>query len=165
MLLQGAGKPGGTLPPPGFAPPIWEELVKQWEKIEPPQETVTLGPATVILGHDDDEALDDALGDKNAVEDHEFGWDNEHPRREVEVKPFRIEWRPVSNGEFYKFWSGEGKDMVKFPASWIMEGNRVMVGASPECTTTGAHVRLIGPHFVWSGGHGGRERLARHDVL
>ena len=74
--------------------------------------------------HDDFEAEDQ---DTHAIEGYEFGWDNEHPRREVEVRAFRIEWRPVSNGEFYKFWRSEGKGQVKLPASWIIEGDEMKV--------------------------------------
>jgi len=92
MLLQRAG--AGTLPPPGFAIPEWTSLASYWDSLPVPEEsTATLGPAKVILGHDDLESEDEVASD---VETHEFGWDNEHPRREIEVPKFRIEWRPVS---------------------------------------------------------------------
>jgi len=127
MLLQGAGKEGGTLPPSGFAPPPWEALAEQWNSAPLPSEsTVLLGPETVVLGHDDFEA-EDAIQDNGEdmetntakVKEHEFGWDNEHPKREVEVGQFKISWRPVTNGEFYAFWKGEGREMVKIPDSWV----------------------------------------------
>lgn len=114
MLLQRAGT--GTIPPSGFLPPAWDVLAKTWDAAPAPAApTVTLGPATITLGHDDDEA-DDASTD---VDGHEFGWDNEHPRREVHVGQFKIEWRPVTNGEFYEFYHGAGKGKVQYPASWI----------------------------------------------
>lgn len=116
MLLQRAGT--GTIPPKGFIRPAWDVLAKSWDSVpQPSSPTVTLGPATVTLGHDDDEA-DDASTD---VAGHEFGWDNEHPKRDVQVGAFRIEWRPVTNGEFYDFYQNGGKDMdnVKYPGSWI----------------------------------------------
>ncbi|KAJ7080553.1 hypothetical protein C8R44DRAFT_653560 [Mycena epipterygia] len=114
MLIQRAGS--GTLPPPGFAPPPWASLAETWNSApEPVSATVTLGPATVTLGHDDNEAEDDAAGD---VAGHEFGWDNEHPKREVHVEEFRIEWRPVTNGQFFKYYVSQG-GKVAVPASWV----------------------------------------------
>jgi len=114
MLLQRAGT--GTLPPTGFSPPAWSVLAEAWDNIpQPKNATVTLGPATLSLGHDDDEA-DDA---STEVAGHAFGWDNEHPKRDVHVGQFKIEWRPVTNGEFYEYYKGKGKDVAKYPASWI----------------------------------------------
>ncbi len=114
MLLQRAGT--GTIPPPGFIRPQWEILASLWDSSPTPSiSSVKLGPATISLGHDDDEA-DDGSTD---VVGHDFGWDNEHPKREVHVKEFRIEWRPVTNGQFYEFYKGQGQGLVKFPASWI----------------------------------------------
>ncbi|KAF7349800.1 DUF323 domain-containing protein [Mycena venus] len=75
-LLQRAGT--GTIPPPGFTPPSWESLAETWNSAsEPDSESsaVTLGPTTITLGHDDNEADDALAGD---VAGHEFGWDNEH---------------------------------------------------------------------------------------
>ena len=131
MLLQRAGLPGGTRPPSGFFTPDWEALAAGWDNIpKPVSPTVTLGPATVTLGHDDIEAEDYDEVKTLDVNTHEFGWDNEHPKREVEVNEFKIEWRPVSNGEFYEFWKGDGKGKVKLPASWIeIDG---VIQASPH---------------------------------
>ncbi|PCH40324.1 DUF323 domain-containing protein [Wolfiporia cocos MD-104 SS10] len=114
MLLQRAGT--GTIPPAGFSPPQWPVLAKAWDNAAQPKvETVTLGPDTVTLGHDDNEADDDSLD----VAAHDFGWDNEHPRRRVYVPQFKIAMRPVTNGQFYDFFAGEGKGVVKYPASWV----------------------------------------------
>ncbi|RDB14613.1 Ergothioneine biosynthesis protein 1 [Hypsizygus marmoreus] len=127
MLLQRAGT--GTLPPPGFTVPPWDSLAKSWDVAPKPKtETVVLGPASVVLGHDDDEAMDKDPHVEMDVDGHEFGWDNEHPRREVNVNTFKISWRPVTNGEFWEFWTGEGKGKVQFPASWVQEkGGEVKV--------------------------------------
>jgi formylglycine-generating enzyme required for sulfatase activity len=126
MLLQRAGT--GTIPPPGFAIPHWNSLKAYWDLLPPPQsETVTLGPATVTLGHDDSEIGDES--DTN-FENHEFGWDNEHPQRNVEVGQFKISWRPVTNGELYGFYVGQGKDKIKLPATWVMEGDDIKVSCS-----------------------------------
>ena len=117
MLLQRAGT--GTIPPEGFIPPAWDILAESWDTApKPSSTTVTLGPTTNTMGHDDEEA-NDASTD---VDGYEFGWDNEHPRRDVHVGAFRIEWRPVTNGEFHEFYfNAGGKDMknVHYPASWI----------------------------------------------
>lgn len=116
MLLQRAGT--GTIPPTGFVAPVWDVLEESWNAHpEPASEAVTLGPAEITLGHDDDEADDDSTD----VLGHSFGWDNEHPERKVQVGKFKIEWRPVTNGQFYDFYMREGKDMpkVQFPKSWV----------------------------------------------
>jgi len=124
MLLQRAGR--GTLPPHGFMRPNWEILARQWAATPPPvSQTVVLGPAVISLGHDDREDGDSQL--LTAESTHEFGWDNENPQREVIVKQFRIEWRPVTNIEFFRFFIGEGKDKVEFPASWEMDGHDILV--------------------------------------
>ena len=129
MLLQRAGT--GTIPPSGFIPPAWDILAASWDAAPlPASRTVTLGPATVTLGHDDSEDADEEEnGEEEDVNEHEFGWDNEHPSREVHVGAFRIEWRPVTNGEFWTFWQeqrqavptkkdDDGKGLT-FPASWV----------------------------------------------
>ncbi|EJD05995.1 DUF323 domain-containing protein [Fomitiporia mediterranea MF3/22] len=128
MLLQGAGKPGGTLPPPGFTVPHWDALAEQWSSTPSPAEpTVTLGSAEITLGHDDPEELDEHPAFRANLDNVEFGWDNEHPKREVHVDEFRIEWRPVSNGEFYEFYEHGGKDLVMLPASWVEIDGEVQV--------------------------------------
>ncbi|KAJ7755089.1 hypothetical protein B0H14DRAFT_2978755 [Mycena olivaceomarginata] len=115
MLVQRAGT--GTLPPPGFTPPPWASLAESWDSApEPAESAVTIGPTTITLGHDDTEAEDEALA--TDVAGHEFGWDNEHPKREVHVNEFRIEWRPVTNGQFFKYYVQEDGG-VAIPASWV----------------------------------------------
>ncbi|KAJ7078568.1 DUF323 domain-containing protein [Mycena belliarum] len=117
MLLQRAGS--GTLPPPGFAPPAWASLAETWDAApQPVSAAITLGPATITLGHDDNEAEDEVPGKDTDVMGHEFGWDNEHPKREVQVDEFRIEWRPVTNGQFFEYRVSQGADVVPLPASW-----------------------------------------------
>jgi L-histidine Nalpha-methyltransferase / hercynylcysteine S-oxide synthase len=121
MLIQRAGT--GTLPPPGFTVPPFELLTRRWNDpaISPlPTSTSTvIGPTTITMGHDDSEADDDKIG---VEPDHEFGWDNENPTRSVDVGKVRLEWRPVTNGEFLAFWK-EPKSGVGMPGSWIKEDN------------------------------------------
>ena len=123
MLLQRTGT--GTIPPSvgGFATPCWESLAEAWDASpDPSSATVALGPTTVELGHDDF-ATDDVSLD---VRDHEFGWDNEHPRCKVEVGAYCIEWRPATNGRFYDYWK-EGEGRVSMPKSWVNQNGHVMV--------------------------------------
>ncbi|KAF9483484.1 hypothetical protein BDN70DRAFT_873769 [Pholiota conissans] len=116
MLLQRAGT--GTIPPPNFIPPNWTSFAVAWNQCElPTSSTVILGPATVTLGHDDNEN-DDATS-KEDVRFHEFGWDNEHPKRAVCLKEFKIEWRPVTNGDLYQYYANGGKERMELPASWV----------------------------------------------
>ena len=119
MLIQRAGT--GTLPPPGFSVPSWSELSSQWDLTPlPPTPTVSLGGCTLVMGHDDTES-DDLLPETAArIEGHNFGWDNESPRREVYVHPFKAEWRPITNGEFLAFYlSQSGK--IPMPPSWVQD--------------------------------------------
>jgi L-histidine Nalpha-methyltransferase / hercynylcysteine S-oxide synthase len=118
MLLQRAGS--GTLPPPGFTAPPWSSLAATWDSAPlPKSETVTLGPGTVTIGHDDFEADDFDSATASDVAGHEFGWDNEHPKREVHVDKFTIDWRPVTNEQFREFYVGVGKEKVQLPTSWV----------------------------------------------
>ncbi|PSR72602.1 hypothetical protein PHLCEN_2v11526 [Hermanssonia centrifuga] len=125
MLIQRAGT--GTLPPPGFAAPAWAHLSTQWDTIPAPTtSSVTLGPCTLEMGHDDQEPQDLLSEFEGDVAGHEFGWDNESPKRSVVVGKFRVEWRPISNGEFLAFWKKmDGK--VDMPASWVEEEREMKV--------------------------------------
>ncbi|ESK95188.1 duf323 domain-containing protein [Moniliophthora roreri MCA 2997] len=129
MLLQRSGT--GTIPPPGFAIPNWESLAQTWDALPLPQEsTVKLGPATVIIGHDDADYEDKLPEKAKDVVNHEYGWDNEHPKRQVNVGEFRIESRPVTNGQFYAAYKEDHeKDTkrFKFPSSWIEQNGEIMV--------------------------------------
>jgi L-histidine Nalpha-methyltransferase / hercynylcysteine S-oxide synthase len=132
MLIQRAGT--GTIPPSvgGFASPCWESLAEVWNaNPDPSSVTVTLGPASVELGINDFEAEDDSLD----VKDHEFGWDNEHPKHKVDVGEFRVEWRPITNGRFFEYWKAAEaaeKGKVPMPKSWVMQNGNVMVSYLPK---------------------------------
>lgn len=121
MLIQRAGT--GTLPPPGFAPPPWDALVAAWDASvrSPYTPTVTLGPATITLGHNDCEGddLDPAMA--HDVAGHTFGWDNESPQRAVTVGCVRMAWQPITNAEYLAFWkkAERDEDGAEFPASWV----------------------------------------------
>lgn len=165
MLIQRAGT--GTIPPStgGFSTPCWESLAEVWDATPGlSNATVTLGPATVELGHDDFEAEDESLD----VRDHELGWDNEHPKRKVDVGEFRIEWRPITNGQFYEYWkTSEGK--IPIPKSWVMSNGDVMVSNLLKRVSTGvASLNTfceLGPHSLWTGPDENRPPLACHHRL
>lgn len=124
MLLQRAGT--GTVPPPGFRKPNWSSLAISWnEKENFISDAVTLGPDTILLGRDDDEGSD--VTSQDDVLSHEFGWDNEHPKQAVHVDAFKIEWRPVTNGELYRYYSSGGKGQMTLPASWVEDGGETKV--------------------------------------
>ncbi|KAJ3565282.1 hypothetical protein NP233_g7732 [Leucocoprinus birnbaumii] len=126
MLLQRAGT--GTVPPPDFMKPDWSSLAAAWNAAPKLSHgTVTLGPESVTIGHDDVEAEDARVVEVTLPDDHEYGWDNENPKRVVEVQQFEISWRPVTNGEFYEFYLGRGKDKIELPASWVVEDGEVKV--------------------------------------
>lgn len=145
MLIQRAGT--GTLPPPGFATPPWAHLSAQWDATPPPiTEAVTLGPCTLTIGHDDRESDDQLPENEHDVVGHTFGWDNESPRREVEVGKFKIEWRPVSNGEFFAFWKRMA-GAIALPPSWVQDGEDFKV---PMLA------------FSWSGLHSSALRFAHY---
>ena len=99
MLVQRAGS--GTLPPTGFITPSWTSLAEGWNT------SPVFQSKTVTLGHDDDEADDDDT--RFRLEGHEIGWDDEHPKRQVDIRRF-IEWRPVTNSEFTNYTLGPGAD-------------------------------------------------------
>lgn len=128
MLIQRGGE--GTLPPPGFTSPPWAALALQWNSIAPASSVAVLIPGTTItLGHNDSEADDfDADSGKSNlhVKGHTFGWDNESPARIVAVRPFKAEWRCITNGEFLQYWR-EGKGRVVLPASWVADGDEIKV--------------------------------------
>lgn len=137
MLIQSASTVPGTLPPPGFTTPLWTALASQWKQMTPQLTscTTTLGPVTVVLGHDDSEADDfrpELMYDD--VNGHAFGWDNESPQRAVQVGKFSVEWRPVSNWEFYEFWKGGGAKAVDMPKSWVCVEGDIMVRRDFICT-------------------------------
>ena len=126
MLIQRAGT--GTLPPPGFTVPPWEALAEQWNATTrpPTTPTVTLGPTTVVLGHQDCEGDDLKSGITEMVDGHEFGWDNESPARAVEVKQVKMEWRPITNAEYFAFFQDHKE--VGLPPSWV-ESDEGMKGS------------------------------------
>ncbi|TFK23689.1 DUF323 domain-containing protein [Coprinopsis marcescibilis] len=118
MLIQRAGT--GTLPPRGFRSPEWTILSKQWNQISPPSSCMAqLGPAQLMMGHDDSEADDKLPHNPADIVDHNFGWDNESPARVVEVGRFNVDWRPITNSEYESFCKETRRS--ELPKSWVRE--------------------------------------------
>ncbi|CAG8475294.1 11925_t:CDS:2 [Funneliformis caledonium] len=104
MLIQWKN----TVPPKGVVIPRWKASLDPVPKAN----LITIPAQTITLGHDDNESADDT--DPLSLP---FGWDNERPSRQVTVKSFRIQSRPITNGEYLDFME---KTINKgYPASWI----------------------------------------------
>ena len=78
----------------------------------------------MTIGIDDNENEDSDPVKSLEVNGHVFGWDNESPKQGVVVEAFRIEWRPVTNGEFFEFYknatqAAKSKSKLTFPTSWV----------------------------------------------
>ncbi|KAG0240697.1 hypothetical protein BGW41_006694 [Actinomortierella wolfii] len=129
MLVQSPN----TMPPPSIHAP-WMSESDSKKSIDSVQ---GLAPATWIdimpseldsemltLGHDDDEDRD--LSSSKDDLTSPLGWDNENPRIQLAgpslPKPYRIQSRQVTNGEYLQYARAVGilKDKSKVPASWIL---------------------------------------------
>jgi len=86
--------------------------------------TLLLKAGTLSVGHDDLEAEDGDSTDCDWKETHEFGWDNESPKRDVQLGSVRVEVRPVTNGEYRVWWETSGRAM---PTSWVLVEGEVQV--------------------------------------
>lgn len=131
MLIQKAeSNCSGTLPPPGIHTPVWGELVRQWSAIPlPVHVSVELGPEVISVGRDDCELDDYTAGEALDVKSHDFGWDNENPRRQVEVGKFKVDFRPITVNDFYNFWVGGTDEKVSsiLPANWVDDAGEIKV--------------------------------------
>ncbi|KAI8883365.1 hypothetical protein K501DRAFT_249721 [Backusella circina FSU 941] len=124
-----------VLPPAGVSEPSWKQMpyVSMTDDailLDAPM--VELADGNVVLGHQDSENADLTRSDASSIE---FGWDNEHPQRQVHVASFKIQSRPVTNGEYYKYY--KSTPQCKMPASWCLkDGNddiyvRTLFGPCP----------------------------------
>ncbi|KAL7749401.1 hypothetical protein RI367_005272 [Sorochytrium milnesiophthora] len=86
---------------------------------------ISVPAQTIHVGMDDPEA-DDLDEDKPLPA--QFGWDNEKPRRAVDVPAFHIQSRPVTVGEYHQFlrcMEEERKQCTAelMPGSWTEDGD------------------------------------------
>ncbi len=66
-----------------------------------------------------------------------FGWDNEHPKRVTFVSPFELQSRPVTNGEYWRFWKNSDhrkKDLL--PAAWNLDNDDNINNVLPKVKTS-----------------------------
>jgi L-histidine Nalpha-methyltransferase / hercynylcysteine S-oxide synthase len=155
MLLQSSL----SLPPPGFSTPQWSSLSEQWNAEFSPSKLITFTePTTVILGHDDKES-DDHLFESDEWRTHEFGWDCEHGKQTVVIKPFKIESLPVTNLEYLSYM--KSNQITAIPASWVSSDGssyfiRTLYGSVPF--SIGQHWPLMASgemleaYAKWKGG-------------
>ncbi|CEL52053.1 Meiotically up-regulated gene 158 protein OS=Schizosaccharomyces pombe (strain 972 / ATCC 24843) GN=mug158 PE=1 SV=4 [Rhizoctonia solani AG-1 IB] len=128
MLIQRAGS--GTIPPATIVPD-WKTLAKDWDaEFSATSNAPTLlrvGPTDVTVGHDDFES-EDASASEEWQSSHEFGWDNEHPKRTVSIGGVDISNRPITNSDYFAFLSKESRLEEKdLPASWIRVNDEIRV--------------------------------------
>lgn len=105
---------------PGAAPD-WEVLKSTWTMDT--NKVIDVPARKITLGHDDPEQDDDKSGKDWSA--HEFGWDEESPSYTVDVKSFKADALPITNGEYLAFLNSTAED--KIPASWIKVDDKIMI--------------------------------------
>jgi len=138
MLIQRAGYPDGTLPPRGFAPPAWmtgsvsiaTPLIPDASNASRRphrKDLLLLNDQVFTIGHDDFEAEDAETPLPGTAmmmtKEYRFGWDNEHPRRQVSIdRPVLVEKLCVTNAEYLSYFRASLKKSqnLEVPASWVV---------------------------------------------
>ena len=114
--------PGKLQCPPGFATPDWVYLSAQWdaevaaEQRDTRSQVIKFEASDIDVGHDDFEHLDAQTAYDAG---HEFGWDNESPKRKVQVDSFHISLLPISNADYLRFFEESGRPDKLLPGSWV----------------------------------------------
>ena len=103
MLLQSER----TLPPPGPIPDF-RALAQAARENTIPNEWITIPATTIVIGMDDP--------DTDLEPGRYFGWDNEKPRREIQVPSFEAKARPLTIEDYARYLYESGLQTV--PASW-----------------------------------------------
>lgn len=106
MLLQ---SPKAN-PPPGIPKPDFEKLQAEAELNSVPNQWFRIPKQEVRMGLHDPE--------NDIGPDRYFGWDNEKPRRKVNVEAFKAQGRPISNGEYANYLRDTHSNTI--PASWTI---------------------------------------------
>jgi len=104
------------------ATPDWEVLKNTWTIDK--QKIIEVAGGEITMGHDDPEQEDDKDKSKDWSQ-HEFGWDQESPSHTVEVKPFKVNALPITNGEYAKYLESTNTEQI--PASWIKHNGKTMI--------------------------------------
>ena len=103
MLLQS----DRTRPPPGVTPDF-EALARQAATQSVPNSWFKIPTQRITLG------LDDPENDLGPI--RYYGWDNEKPRRQVDVPAFEAKARPITTEDYARYLEQTQKDSL--PASW-----------------------------------------------
>lgn len=112
-----------TRPPTATSTPEWATLAKLWaqDAAANPNKVLTMAEGVVELGHDDLEAEDAKFTDHNGWENHELGWDNEHPKVATRVGGFKVDSLVISNNDYLAYLKASNADFTNteaMPASW-----------------------------------------------
>ncbi|GAA6017455.1 hypothetical protein JCM10207_008231 [Rhodosporidiobolus poonsookiae] len=122
--------------PPGTAIPDFPSLARATDRLlasipaEERNPVLSFPAQKVVMGHDDSDREDESTPFDLK---HELGWDCEHPRRELKVAAFKIDAKPVTNGEYLDWLVGSGKigaeEREKLtPSSWAVGEEGVEAG-------------------------------------
>ena len=139
MLLQS----DKTIPPPGVNPDF-EALAKHADENAAPNEWIRVPASRFFVGLDD---IENDLGPNRF-----YGWDNEKPRREVEVQAIEAKARPITNEDYARYLEQTYRE--KIPASWTSSSERT--GSTFTNGSTSANINGYG---VYLNGHS--ERLTK----
>lgn len=112
----------------GFQTPDFKSLARFWNSSVKSQgrlarsKILSFPAQTITIGQDDDDTMDSTAPFE---ESHAFGWDVEHPKRQIQVGAFKIDALPITNLEYFNFLaSSESNGMISkkmidcFPSSW-----------------------------------------------
>ena len=94
--------------PPSTIVPDFALLSRQARKAKVENQWIKVPAATVHVGLDDQE---NDLGP-----DRFFGWDNEKPKRFIDVPAFEAQARPLTNEDYARFL--DQTSQINLPASW-----------------------------------------------
>ena len=114
--------PGKLNPAPCFSKPDWQAMSHFWQsQVEAEQRPLrnciqSYEASTIFIGHDDFDHLD---SETPYDPDHVYGWDNESPKRKVQVPAFNISLLPISNADYLRFFESQGSPAGLMPGSWI----------------------------------------------
>ncbi|KAG9559141.1 hypothetical protein KCU71_g9399, partial [Aureobasidium melanogenum] len=104
MLIQSEK----TMAPPTTVMPDFEALAVQARQGTVENQWFDIPAQKVEIGLEDP--------DDNSGPEHFFGWDNEKPKRTVQVPAFKAQGRPITNREYAKYLEENHIDTL--PASW-----------------------------------------------
>ncbi|KAJ3037093.1 hypothetical protein HK097_003606 [Rhizophlyctis rosea] len=126
MLLQSPT----VKPPHNVAKPILPTTTTTTTHIKPAKFIPFPNPpSTLTIGIEDPEEND---FNASLPTPPQFGWDNEKPPHTASLKPFALQSRKVTNGEYFHFLASQSFPSHLLPASWIH------LPSPPQSLTTAA---------------------------